>query len=232
MCGRFDQSDIPRLLSDFSWADEVYNRSMATPCWNVAPTMSRPILHLVDGTLCVDDIHWGYRSAWGEASGKVPVAVNARLEKALGSYWAPLMKRGRVIVPANGWYEWTGEKPKKQPWHIHRKDRGALFFAGVASLALDAESSARNGFAILTADAVGGMVDVHDRRPIVFTAADAKLWLDQGLSAQQAEQLARTAGLGPEAFDWFKVGRAVGNVHSQGPALAVPLAELDMEGDQ
>ena len=25
---------------------------------------------------------------------------------------------GRALIPVNGWYEWTGERPKKQPWRI------------------------------------------------------------------------------------------------------------------
>jgi putative SOS response-associated peptidase YedK len=44
MCGRFDQNDINRLIRDFSWADEIVNRSRAEPSWNVAPTSLRPFV--------------------------------------------------------------------------------------------------------------------------------------------------------------------------------------------
>lgn len=102
MCGRLDQSDIPRLLADFAWADEIFIRSEAESSFNVAPGTYRPVLHTVDGAMFAEDMHWGYRSAWAEASGKIPMAINTRLEKITNNYWLPLLKCGQVIVPANG----------------------------------------------------------------------------------------------------------------------------------
>jgi putative SOS response-associated peptidase YedK len=69
------------------------------------------------------------------------------------------------------------------------------------------------------------MVDVHDRRPVVFSAADAALWLDPDLPAEAAEMLAREQALGPETFAWHAVSKAVGNVRNQGAGLVEPLAE-------
>lgn len=223
MCGRLDQSDIPRLLADFAWADEIFIRSEAEGSVNVAPGTYRPVLHVDGGALFADDMHWGYRSAWAEASGKIPMAINTRLEKITNSYWRSLLKRGRAIVPAGGWYEWTGEKGTKQPWHIHRGDGAPLYLAALANVAPANEFKASNGFTIVTADAQGGMVDVHDRRPVVLSAADAALWLDPELAAEQAELLLRSVGLGPESFDWYKVDRAIGNVRNQDVQLTAPI---------
>lgn len=222
MCGRLDQNDIARLIQNFAWADEVFNRSQAAGSYNVAPGTMRPVLHVDDGALFLDDLHWGYRSAWAEASGKIPIAINTRLEKITNRYWSGLLKRGRAIVPADGWYEWTGEKGAKQPWHIHRTDREPLFLAALANFGAEAEYKAANGFTIVTADAQGGMVDVHDRRPVVLTAEDAAAWLEPDLPADQAEHLVRSLALGPEAFEWYMVDRAVGNVRSQGRDVAAP----------
>jgi putative SOS response-associated peptidase YedK len=223
MCGRFEQSKIDRLIRDFEWAGELLNRSSAPESYNVAPGTYRPVLHVEDDLLLVDDLHWGYRSAWAEASGKVPMSINTRLEKVSGSYWKPLLKRGRAIVPAGGWYEWTGEKGNKQPWHIHRADRRPLYMAALANFAPETEHKASNGFTIVTADAQGGMVDIHDRRPVVLSAQEAALWLSPWADAAAAEELLRTRALGPENFEWYKVDRALGNVRSQGPKLVEPI---------
>lgn len=223
MCGRIDQNDIARLIQNFEWADESFNRSQAEDKFNVSPGTFRPLMHIVDEHLFIDDVHWGYRSAWAEASGKIPMAINTRLEKITSRYWNPLLKTGRAIVPAAGWYEWTGEKGQKQPWHIHRGDREPLYLAALANFAPDTGVKTSNGFTIITADAQGGMVDVHDRRPVVLTAADAALWLDPFMEAEQAEQLIRSVALGPESFDWYMVDRAVGNVKSQAAQLVVPI---------
>jgi putative SOS response-associated peptidase YedK len=236
LCGRLDQNDIPRLLADFAWADELFNRSHAEGSYNVAPGSYRPVMHVDEDALFVDDMFWGYRSSWAEASGKIPVAINTRLEKITNRYWIGLLKRGRAIVPANGWYEWTGEKGAKQPWHIHRGDGAPIYMAALARVAPndapnhapnnppDNDARAAHGFTIVTADAEGGLVDVHDRRPVVLSAADAALWLDPALPAEQAEQLLRSVALGADAFAWHAVDRAVGNVRNQGARFAAPVA--------
>ena len=236
MCGRIDQNDIPRLLAGFARADELANRSHAGDSYNVAPGTWRPVMHVDGDGLFVDDMFWGYRSSWAEASGKIPVAINTRLEKITNRYWSGLLKRGRSIVPANGWYEWTGEKGAKQPWHIHRGDGAPMYMAALAKVGADKApgdapvhdatggANPANGFTVVTANSQGGLVDVHDRRPVVLSAADAALWLDPALSVDQAEQLLRSLALGAESFAWHAVDRAVGNVRNQGAQVAAPVA--------
>jgi putative SOS response-associated peptidase YedK len=222
MCGRFDQNDTARnYVNAFGWADAAFD-SEAVPSYNASPGTYRPVMHIEDGQPRLDDLYWGYRAAW--AVGKVPIAVNARLEKITNRYWGRLLKSGRAIVPASGWYEWTGEKGHKQPWHIHRKDGAPLFMLALANFGSFVEHRAEAGFVLVTADASGGMVDVHDRRPVVLEAADAALWLDPDLSPQQAELLARSAALGPEAFAWHPVSTQVNRAGTDGAQLVLPIA--------
>lgn len=224
MCGRLDQNhSTTEYIAAIQWPRQAVNASQATPSYNAAPGTQRPLMRIVDDQLVIDDWFWGYRAPW--AVGKVPVAINARLEKIDNRYWSPLVRAGRAIVPADGWYEWTGEKGKKQPWHIHLKTREPMFLAAIAATGPWREHACEAGFVIVTADAEGGMVDVHDRRPVVFSAADAALWLDPGLPAQAAGQLARSVALGPDAFEWHAVSKEVGRATSEGPHLA---AQLDL----
>ena len=164
---------------------------------------------------------WSYRARWAE--GKLPVMVNARMDKLTNRYWAPLLKKGRAIVPAQGWYEWTGEKGKKQPWHIHRKDGKPLFLVALANFGSFTENPAEAGFVLVTDAADEGMLDIHDRRPVVLEAEDAELWLGPGLPAEQALELARRAALPCDAFEWYKVSTAVNRAGSQDPHMAQPL---------
>lgn len=66
---------------------------------------------------------------------------------------------------------------------------------------------------------------MRDRTQVVFTAADAALWLDPATPPEMAEQLARDASLGPEWFDWFKVGKGGGPSSNEGQELAQPIEE-------
>ena len=219
MCGRLDQSQpIEHYLRE--WPG-VIKASQAAPKFNVSPGTFRPLVHRAGGAYRIDDLHWGYQAGW--AAGNVPMAINTRLEKISGRYWKHLLANGRAIVPADGWYEWTGEKGKKQPWHIHRLQHEPLFMAALAHFGPASENKATSGFTIVTADALGGMVDVHDRRPVVFSAADALLWLNDNLAAEAAEEIARQQGLGPDAFEWYPVSTLIGNVRNDGPALSQPV---------
>lgn len=220
MCGRLDQSDIPRLIADFSWAESMIDRTEAEDSYNVAPGTYRPVLHVEDDQFVVDDLHWGYRSAWAEASGKIPMTINTGLEKISNSYWRSLLKNGRAIVPAFGWYEWTGEKGEKQPWHIHKRDRSPIYLAALANPGVKTDSRALHGFTIVTADAQGGLIDEHDRRPVVLNADAAVAWLDPATPAEMAEEIVKVPALGPEAFAWYAIDRAIGNVRNQGSKLA------------
>lgn len=223
MCGRFDQSQTARYYASvFGWADAVYD-SESTPAYNVPPGTYRPVMHMQDGERRIDDVFWSYRAKWAE--GKLPISINARLDKLSNRYWSRLLKNGRAIVPADGWYEWTGEKGKKQPWHIHRKDRAPLYMLALASFGTFTENRAEAGFVLVTDDAAEGMLDIHDRRPVVLEAADAALWLDPDISPEQALELARQAALPPGAFEWFKVTPQVNRANADGPQMAVPIPD-------
>jgi putative SOS response-associated peptidase YedK len=225
MCGRLDQNHTAaEYVAAMRWLrGEPLLDSEAAPSFNACPGTYRPLMHIADDRLMVEDLHWGYRSAW--AVGRVPVAINARLEKISNRYWCPLLRAGRAIVPADGWYEWTGEKGRKQPWHIHLKSGAPMFIAALANFKPFKEHRSESGFVLVTVNAVGGMVDVHDRRPIVFGPEDAALWMDPSLDQAQAEQLAYSMALGPDAFAWHAVTREVGKATSEGAHLA---AQLDL----
>jgi putative SOS response-associated peptidase YedK len=117
-------------------------------------------------------------------------------------------------VPADGWYEWTGEKGRKQPWYIRLKTDKPMFLAAITNYHPDKEPAEGTGFVIVTAAAEAGLVDVHDRRPVVLAPEDARLWMDQDFSTEQAEQLARAASLPPDAFEWYRVSTDVNNARN------------------
>lgn len=223
MCGRFDQSQTARYYASvFGWADALYD-SESVPAYNVSPGTYRPLLHIQDGQRRVDDVYWSYQAKW--AQGKVPICINARMEKLTNRYWCGLLKSGRAIVAADGWYEWTGEKGHKQPWHIHRKDKAPLFMLALANFGSYTENRAEAGFVLVTDDAEGGMLDIHDRRPVVLEAQDAALWLDPALSPEQAVELARRTALPSDAFEWHKVSTLVNRAGKDGPQIALPLED-------
>ncbi|SFA84911.1 SOS response associated peptidase (SRAP) [Collimonas sp. OK607] len=59
-----------------------------------------------------------------------------------------MFKSGRVIVPAEGWYEWTGEKGHKQPWYIRLKSGESMLMAAITDFRPGSEMHEGSGWAV------------------------------------------------------------------------------------
>ena len=57
----------------------------------------------------------------------------------------------------------------------------------------------------------------------MLPADAAAAWLDPATPPEMAEEIVRIAALGPDAFAWHAVDRAIGNVRNQGPELVAPV---------
>lgn len=77
---------------------------------------------------------------------------------------------------------------------------------------------------IITQASDGDMQAIHDRQPVVLAPDVARRWIDPALTAEQAEEIAQTQGLGAEAFSWYPVGRAVGDAKNDSPELMQPIS--------
>ena len=91
-----------------------------------------------------------------------------------GSFFKQLCPNGRALAPANGWFEWVkdpDEPKKKQPYYIKLKSDDPMFFAALAQVHIDLEPDDGDGFVIITDASDAGMVDIHDRRPVVLSPA-------------------------------------------------------------
>lgn len=62
--------------------------------------------------------------------------------------------------------------------------------------------------------------------PLVLARSLAWEWLDPDLDPARAEELAKNVCRPTEDFEWFRVGRGVGNVSNQGAQLILPLDDL------
>lgn len=235
MCGRIahfrsEESYLAWLASQLPASGPI--SSEPADRYNVAPHSSVSVLHLEDQNLQFRGMRWGYSPPWANA--RAP-AINARLDKVSSSpYWSQIWPGGRCLVPADGWYEWLGDPrtPRaRQPWFIHLVADEPMFMAAIAPLSGTAEVKGGQGFAILTTESEGGMIDVHDRRPVVLPPDAAREWLQPSLVPERAIDLLRYHCMPVDAFHWYPVGPAVGNVRSEGRHLIEPVAPAPTTGD-
>jgi putative SOS response-associated peptidase YedK len=233
MCGRFAQYRYALDYLDALGAGVSEVRTGLEPRalgrYNVAPGTRVLLLKQQADGLHLDPVRWGYQPAWARQAKRPPV-INARVETAATSrMFRGLWENGRALVVADGWYEWKKdpEDPKrKQPYFITLRSGEPLFFAAIGHFGpADQPPQEDSGFVIITAAADAGMVDIHDRRPLVLPPAVAREWLDPQLSLERAGEIGEVEGMPVDAFDWYPVGKAVGSVKNDGPELLTRIAE-------
>ncbi len=89
---------------------------------------------------------------------------------------------------------------QKQPCYIQRAAGEPMFLAALTSIMREEDAVAPGtGFVIVTSSADEGLVDVHDRRPLVFSRVTAKRWLDPAATGD---------GSGQTGEDRRRAGRA------------------------
>ncbi|KAF0865943.1 SOS response-associated peptidase family protein [Pseudomonas sp. LD120] len=227
MCGRLSQyRGIHDFVAALSMPGALINNVGDQPLgrYNAAPTMQLALLHVADDKLHADAVRWGWRPHWATDRA---APINARVEKvAHGPFFRQIWPH-RAICPIDNWFEWVDEGgPKKQPYLIRHRDGSPILCASIGQLP-DADEGAgeHDGFVIITADSTGGMVDIHDRRPVVLAPDLAREWLDPATPKERAEQMALHQGEAAEEFEWFRVSTAVGNVRNHGADLIKPMTK-------
>lgn len=69
-------------------------------------------------------------------------------------------------------------------------------------------------------------MEINDCKPLVLKPEHAREWQDPCLAPARAEEIAN--GCQPtEDFEWYVVGKEVGNVKHQGAELLLPLSPKD-----
>lgn len=226
MCGRFAQVQtradyLDVLASELEVASGQDNVPIGR--YNVSPGTRVILLNQRDGKIYMDPVNWGYGPDWWIEMKRQPV-INARVETAATSRMFKLLwNHGRVLVMADGWYEWKNDKKDakvKQPYFIYHESKAPIFFAAISRHHPDEKDIPDDdGFVIVTTASDSGLLDIHDRRPVVLPPDAAREWMDPDTTPERAEELAKQAATPPDNFAWHPVGKSVGNIRNDNAEL-------------
>jgi len=99
--------------------------------------------------------------------------------------------------------------------------------AGLTNFRPNVQQEVKTGFVIVTEDCSGGMVDIHDRRPVVLEPSDALRWIDAGTPVEEAAHTAQSRSIPSESFRWWRVPPGVNRPDpaNNGEHLLVPVSE-------
>ena len=117
--------------------------------FNIAPSQPLPVIRTAGRLELLP---------WGTKERRV---INVRVERATTK------PSSRCLVVVDGFYEWRDAD--KQPFFFHRVDRKPFAVAGVVLGA---------GAAIVTTEPLPGIVELHDRMPLILSKEDWARWLE------------------------------------------------------
>ena len=178
MCGRFTQTfrpDRAKIFLDLAEAPAAFR-----PRYNVAPGQDVAVARgAAGGGRALSMLRWGLLPPWAGDRRDGARLINARAETARvrPSFRAAYAAR-RCLVPADGFYEWTGGRVKR-PWWIGMKDGGPFAFAGIWERGAGSHGApgGLETFAILTTEANAVVAPIHRRMPAILDRDRFGPWL-------------------------------------------------------
>ena len=241
MCGRFALYTPPARVARYFQASLAEGiEGGQAPSWNVAPT---------DQVLGVRDrpprrapaeeggeppggeperIHmsfrWGLIPWWSKDAKAGSRLFNARSETvATRASFREAFRERRIIIPADGFYEWHKTKSgNTQPHYFSRADGQLLAFAGLAERwrekGAPKDAPYVRSCTLITAPGGADMEGIHDRMPVILDPATFDVWLDPANEdVEELRALLRPPPAGTVVH--HPVGPRIGNVRNNDPAL-------------
>lgn len=221
MCSRYSLTAPPEAIGKLFAVPVEHG---FPPRYNIAPTDPVLIVRNAErGGRELVLVRWGLIPSWVKDPREFSTLINARSETAIDkpSFRGPMRHR-RCLVPADGFYEWTGTRGDKQPHLIRRRDREPFAFAGLWEHWLGADGSEIETMAILTTSANADMSALHDRMPIIIAPEDFDRWLE--CKPGTADFVRDMLKPPPEGLmDHIEVDRRVNNPRNEGAGLQTPV---------
>ena len=163
MCGRFTQhlswAELHRL------ADLVGQPRNLRPRYNIAPTTQIEVIRPTPAGNELAPMRWGLIPPWWKKPlSELPSTFNARAE-TVGEkpMFRSAFKSRRCVIPASGFYEWTGPKGAKTPHYFSAPD-------GRPHQLMDSAT-------VIVGPANEWMSRFHDRIPVILDWRDVGLWM-------------------------------------------------------
>ncbi|TLG75166.1 SOS response-associated peptidase [Methylocystis sp. B8] len=221
MCGRFTQhlswEELQRL------ADLIGQPRNLAPRYNIAPTTQIEVIRPTAAGNELVPMRWGLAPSWWKKPlGALPATFNARAETvAEKPMFRSAFKSRRCVIPASGFYEWTGKPGAKTPHYFSSPDGRLLALAALWESWRDPESDAKvDSATIIVGPANEWMQRFHNRMPVILDWRDVSAWM----TGDDPGTLLRPA-LEDALQEWVvssRVNRS--GVADDDPALILPVA--------
>ena len=172
-----EQHPLPRYLEAFSETQIPVRFPTAAPNLqprdDIWPTDTAPVIRQADDGIEFVQLRWGFPPDRPKGA---PI-INFRSE-------GRRFPKGRCLVPASHFFEFTGAKSPKSKWRFTKAGEDWFCFAGLWRPMPD---GAGDAFTPLTTNPGPDVAPIHDRQMVVLERSDWRAWLD--LSRPEPELL-------------------------------------------
>jgi putative SOS response-associated peptidase YedK len=169
-------------------------------------------------------VRWGLIPSWVRDPRGFATLINARSEGAGDKpAFRGAMRHRRCLVPADGFYEWTGARGRKRPHLVRPRAAGPFAMAAIWEHWVGGDGSELETMAILTVPANRALAALHDRMPALLPPSSFADWLDcRSGSAVEAAPLLAPA---PEdLLEITEVSPLLNDPRREGPELQEPVS--------
>lgn len=177
MCGRFsNRTSAKKIKKEFKVAEVPPSEER----YNIAPTQKILGISQESNEREARTFQWGLVPSWAKDRSMGARLINARSETVheKPAFREPF-KRRRLIIPADGYYEWQKTGGRRQPFYFTMRNEHLFGFAGLWDRWKSPEGEILETCTILTTEANEKAKDIHDRMPVILSPADYDLWLDE-----------------------------------------------------
>jgi putative SOS response-associated peptidase YedK len=176
MCSRYFLDADGNIIA-YTFQVPVHDRIRKR--FNIAPTQEAPVIRAAgNGTREVALLRWGLVPFWAKDVSMGNKLINARCETvAEKPAFRSAFKSRRCVIPASGFFEWTGEPRRRVPHAITLEGRPLVPFAGLWESWKDAAGEPIETYTIITTPANRFMTGMHDRMPAILEHADIDTWM-------------------------------------------------------
>ncbi len=165
---------------------------------------------------------WGLVPHWAKDPSIGNRLINARAESvATKAAFRDALRSRRCLVPADGFYEWSGHGAERRPYIFRRPDRAMIGIAGLYDRWTSEGGEVVDSCTLITTEANATLAPFHDRMPVILAPGDYARWLDRG----QEEPQVLMSLLAPCPADWLDsspVSTRINNPRNDDPDCLVP----------
>jgi len=229
MCGRFVGFRKYEELAQYFPID--VSTCSVTASFNIAPTQEVLAIYRQGGQNVLDRFVWGLVPFWAKDRSMAGRMINARAETlAEKPSFKHAFKRQRCLIPADGYYEWTGATGRKQPYYLSLPDKAPFAFAGIWDTwrSKEGPESMLRSCAVITTAASEAVRRIHHRMPAILSPDLYGLWLDQDIQDTVRLAEALQDGLVTELVS-AAVSRQVNAAGHDEPSNIKPMKQMNFD---